>query len=170
MLDLYEQGEKFRRAHLPRYQKPPLRVIRKKPRYIPTKAEILDPIHRPMNALAKRFVVDLTTMTEGDTIQAVQSQFKGVSLEQADKIAKKLLKMKDVRQALAHYAIGATHRLYLLSIEARSEKVKLDANLGILDRAGYTPPKEQHTHNTLVIQIPEAIARKNGITETIRDI
>lgn len=106
-------------------------------------------------------------MAKGDKLKAVQiTRPDVVSIEEQQKIAASLMRNRDVRDVLKTYAVKAVDRVEMLAETACSEKVRLDANLGILDRAGYAPPKEQHTSNTLIIQIPEAIARKNGIVPT----
>ncbi|MHB8674631.1 MAG: hypothetical protein ACYDAK_13270 [Candidatus Limnocylindrales bacterium] len=124
------------------------------------------PMHKPMPLQTRAFLYNLLTMTKGNPREAVQLMVPQVSVEEADKIATRFMKSKDVRQVLKTYAARAVDRVELLAEGARSEKVRLDANIAILDRAGFAVPKEQHTSNTLVIQIPEAIARKNGIAAT----
>ena len=125
-------------------------------------------LSRPMPRQVHNFLVAYFTMAKGDKIKAVQiARPDVVSLDEQQKIAASLMRHKDVRQVLKTYAVRAADRVETLAETARSEKVRLDANLGILDRAGYAVPKEQHTNNTLIIQIPEAIARKNGIAPTV---
>ena len=126
------------------------------------------PMHKPMALHKSAFLHNLLVMTKGDPVKAVQVMTPSVSIEEADRMARKLMKDKDVRQVLKSYAVRAVDRVELLAEGARSEKVRLDANIAILDRAGFAVPKEQHTNNTLIIQIPEAIARKNGIVEGVQ--
>jgi hypothetical protein len=68
----------------------------------------------------------------------------------AENKAVRMMKRADVQQMLRDAAQGAAKRIEDLSIEAESEKVRLDANRDILDRAGYKPVHHVESKNLTV--------------------
>ncbi len=129
---------------------------------------ILKPLPRHEDELDshKRRLFDALIDNALDRKAAVLSIYPMANDKQVRLIARRLLKDRDIRAVMKIYAIKSVQRVEDLAETASSEKVRLDANLAILDRAGFAVPKEQHTTNNLIIQIPEALAKKNRIQAT----
>lgn len=75
----------------------------------------------------------------------------------------------EAEKARAYIALRVTESLEPIvnSLIRQAKKGNTRAAKELFDRAGYVIPKEQHnTMNNLIIQIPEVLARKNGIVAT----
>jgi cytidylate kinase len=86
---------------------------------------------------------------EGQTSAAAKTWPK-ITHASAQVKATRMMKREDVQRMLQNAAQGAADRIEKLSMYAESEKVQLDANRDILDRAGYKPVHHIESKNLSV--------------------
>ena len=103
----------------------------------------------------------------GDMKKAIRDKYFLIPVQNTDVFAKKLANNKDIKAIAKIYASRALHRVEFMAQTARSEKVRLDANITLLDRSPDTKisrDEKAGSNNVLVIQLAGVLAEKNGIT------
>jgi len=103
----------------------------------------------PIQSELIEFVGHMVADKRGQTA-AARETWPSMTPGSAENKAVRMMKRADVQQMLRDAAQGAAKRIEDLSIEAESEKVRLDANRDILDRAGYKPVHHVESKNLTV--------------------
>ena len=80
------------------------------------------------------------------TNAVIKAGYKVKNNHSARSIGSENLTKLDIRAYIQEQAGGAMSRIVEMSIKAKNEAVKLNANKDIVDRAGYKPPEKfEHT-------------------------
>lgn len=137
--------------------------------YVAELGNVKNPLVKPIEKDVALFIDEY--IRTGNATKSVQKLFAPESVYQTSSMVAKLLKNRDVRDVVKLYAHRAVHRVEDLAETARSEKVRLEANQDILNRAGILPPvAPPPPTQALVIVLPTAVAEKNNINATSHGI
>ena len=133
--------------------------------YLAKLGDVTKPKHRPIDNDVKKFIEEY--IKTGNATQSIMTVYQMDTRAAAAQAVQKMLRNSDVRDVVKLYAHRAVHRIERLAEGARSEKVRLEANQDIMDRAGVLPPvAAPAAPQALVIVLPQAVADKNKISAT----